>query len=424
MKTQHLNLKIFLIVLSYLLIISCSTPILYNKSQFESINNKNSDEKIKIYFNILSEIRNSDIDKYFELNYYQAGALAGLDKINDKKYIPLFFDALENDSPVIRQSAIGKMEFHKYTPSIPKLITIMKNDPVQQIQFDAISALTNLKSTSACTYLVKSIKSNNKTQYIKRTLNALIDISCPQTIPLLLNYFTQNKFNQLNQDLQYEIVTLLPKTKSKKFTPYLIKLTQPIKKLNASNDVIHFINSAPWIIELEALYQLKEKQFFIDELKGSYNSQYKRIIVKYILKFNTPETDNLIMNYINTITDSTNRRLTYISIEKQLQNTLRRQPFVEKFISNYENEKNEKIKDKLIFLLEGIAQEKHIDKLKSFFIQEKDNGDKCNILLVLSKIPSKKHYNFMLKFDNKDELSWCRVASHEYKRLITKTSLK
>ncbi len=52
------------------------------------------------------------------------------------------------------------------------------------------------------------------------------------------------------------------------------------------------------------------------------------------------------------------------------------------------------------------------------------NGDKCNILLVLSKIPSKKHYNFMLKFDNKDELSWCRVASREYKELINKTSLK
>jgi hypothetical protein len=333
----------------------------------------------------------------------------------------MFMEALDHDSPVIRQVAIHQMESNQYKPAIPKLILIMNKDSVSQIRFDAMEALTTLNAIQACNDIVSIAKNNRKTQTIKRSLTALTDIPCPQAEPLLLGYFKSGAIHTVNPKLRHAILTIVPRTKSNKFVPYLIELTQPLKHANASKAVIKSLDSGPWVIELEALQKLggtKVETFFRSELSAEYNSEYKRKVVQYILKMNTLKTDTMVINYVDQVSDPEARRLIYISIKDAFHDIERRQPFVDRLITNYENETNEEIKDKIIFMLIGITQERHINKLKLFLEKEKSKGDKCNILLALSTIPSKKHYQFMIKFDNENELSWCQVAASRYKKLI------
>ncbi len=409
-------LTVILISVSFLFATSCSVTNQYELAQLEAIKNKNTDKKIDTYFNLLSNISNDDISRTFELSYPQASALNALEAIKERKYIPIFVNALDNDSPIIRQAAINKMKLYDFKPSIPKLKSIMNDDPVQQIRFDAMNALKSLQATTICTDLVKIISKNENTQTVIRAINTLSEIQCNQTVALLINYFEADKFNSLKEEIQREILIAIPKTKSKQFIPYLVKITAPLKKLNPRKTIIYKLNSGLRILELEALQKLNETNFFINELSGNYNSDYKRKIIQYILKINTPKTDKLTVKYINSLKDSNERRLSYKLLQNEFTNEKRRKQFLDIFLKQYDIESNEDIKYKIITMLKGILQEKHIERLKLIFKQEENASNKCHILLTLATIPSKKHYNFMIKFDNKDEPSWCRAAVRRYKK--------
>jgi len=401
-------IAISFLLLSLMVSTGCSVSEKIDQERLESSKNKSTDKKIATYFSLLSNISNNDINRSFELSFSQTQALNRLEAINNKQYLSLFVVALDNDSPVIRQAAINQMLKHKYYRAIPKLIAIMNEDLVTEVRLTAMTALGWFEAKSACKSLVLLTSETKDNATRSRALTTLADIKCPQTESIFLAYFKSKSIIQNNNNLSTSLFASLPKLKSETFTPYLIKLTQKNNKTN------HNVLSA-----LQEIGGTEIEAFFAAELNSNSNSdEYKADIVNYILKMNSPRADVLVMDYIDQVQDSKSREQLYYAIKREFVDIKRRRNFSDRLIANYEKEDNEIIKTKIIFMLTGIIKEKHISKLKLFYQQEKNESNKCNILLSLATIPSKTHYNFMAKFDNEDQLSWCQVASKRYKKLM------
>ncbi len=56
-----------LLIVTLIFTVSCTLSNQYDQTQLETVKNKNTDEKIKTYFYLLSNISDDDISRTFEL---------------------------------------------------------------------------------------------------------------------------------------------------------------------------------------------------------------------------------------------------------------------------------------------------------------------------------------------------------------------
>ncbi len=279
----------------------------------------------------------------------------------------------------------------------------MKDDAVQQIQFDAMDALGWLNAKSACNDLVLLTKQHKKRILISRALTALTDIKCIQAKTILLAYFESGVINKLGPYLTNTIYTVLPKLKTPEFIPYLEKLTLK--------------NNEPNLTVLSALQKIggpKVVSFLESELTGKKSQNYKLEIVQYLLKFNTKKTDIVIFDYIDNEQDSEVRRLIYSVIQRKYFDINRRLKFSRRLLNNYSKETNNETKYKIAYLLENTIQKKDINKIKNIINTEKNSNSKCRLIHNFSLIATIKHYEYMLKFDSLIYPLSCRIPVIKY----------
>lgn len=448
---EYYFLKIPLMILLLIFSISCiyATSNASDKKllKLAEKNYENKEVMISYLVRILQKIKNRDFRnmsaKGLEYSIYQSLAHKGLLRLNYQKYHSHFVRYSKHESPALRTLAILKFVAAKDRSKSSAFIDILENEPVADLQIEALDALkrmkisvpstviiklhnntldrrlrhklvafiVNRKLTGACTYIYKKVRlhvklDENSYVYFK----AYVILRCKHARAILLQYLSTNSVNTNISAYDSDVLRMAESFHDHILNKALIIYFKKTKNMEALNLLIR--------MRYKPAFKLIKPT-----LAGSSQSQRSKIkLLMSLLILDDIRSINIILNYVQAQKNKKFRLQIISDIERTLRTDIKhRQYIISKLITTYAQE-NKDIRKQIADMIYSFKKYSGKKDLKSTILNEPNLKLQCTLLIPYLRLADKSDATLIKRFDDLKYGGVCQESAREFLAKLRKSA--